>query len=192
MKFKLSEKFNDDMNDAINKKNNVKNRPVTQVDIDRLNDDFMQDIYEVPFDETLQKMSSRRYHYRKHVLRQSDIRRSGNRGKYDYMTIDEYYEYACAVRDLTPTHVITSELTGTAGINDVVDRFVIDGSVLKIDYNLKNKTDNHDMYAIFNKHSQHSIYMELCLVDKNTNQPISIFPLVGGRFYKYINDFVGE
>ena len=97
MEFKLIEKFNDDMNDAIIKKSSSRLGKITQQDINRLNDDFREDIIEYPINESLSKKSSLRYHYKKHVLKKSDKRVSGNRNKYDYMSINEYYNYAKSI-----------------------------------------------------------------------------------------------
>ena len=186
------EKLNNSLNDAIRKKYPRIRGQITQEDIDRLNDDFMEEVHEYDITETMDRKKSLDYHYRRHVLKNGEQRKSYNRDRYDYMTKSDYYTYAKKVAVLTPTYLITTAVTDKEQISEIIDDYESDpAGVMVIDYNLIDKDNGRPMYAVFNRKSSYSKYQEVCLVDTLTKEPITIFILIGGRFNKFMNDFLG-
>ena len=169
---------------------------ITQKGIDAFNDDLMNEIWgdEGLLDEaTLKKRSSLRWHYDRHVKAPNAPDNRDNRKKYDNMSMEDYYNYAKKVSALKETSLIDVKIKKRQEAFDIIDDFrdyAPTNSVLKIDYNLKNKSDGRDMFVIVRKQSEHSPLMDMCLVNKEENEPITIFAINTREFDKKMNEFL--
>lgn len=186
------EQLNNLLNKSINSKNTPVKGAVYEEGAKLLNKYINLDIYGEDLYETLNKKRSLSYHYKKHARRPDGERRSYNRNKYDYMTPTEYFEYASYLAKSSPDFIIDKSIERKEDIESIADSYInSSNSILKIDYNLTNSSNGKPMYAIFRRRSDYSItQQDICLVDKRSNIPITIFPITNRQFYKYINSFL--
>lgn len=184
--------FNDDLNDMLAKGNKPLKGKVSNRNVEKLNASLNEELaVDELLLETLDKNKSLKYHYKKHVLKSGEDRKSYNRNKYDYMSMQEYYNYAKSIANKIPNYTIDTSIEDKDEIERIIDDYTnsVNG-VLKVDYDLKNNSNGKEMFAIFNKNSKYSNYQEMCLVDKASGEPITIHVLLGGNFNKLINDFL--
>ena len=166
---------------------------ISKKGINELSNELTNDIYIKNEDNSLKDRRSLSEHYRDHVLKSTQKRTSRNKEKYDYMTIEDYYNYACHVMNKPITIEISKYIKNKDEIRSMIYDFINESSsTLKLDYGLVNKNTNEPIFAIFNKPSEHNnqVKLEMCLVDKNTNEPITIYCIRGNKFLKYMEMFL--
>jgi len=186
------EQLNNLLNKSINSKNTPVKGTVSEEGVKLLNRYINLDMCGEDLYETLNKRRSISYHYKKHVRKPEEERRSYNRNKYDYITPTEYFEYASDLAKSSPDFVIDKSIEGKEDIESIADSYInSSNSILKIDYDLTNNSNGKPMYAIFRRRSEYSPdRQDICLVDKRSNSPITVFPITNKQFYKYINSFL--
>lgn len=194
MKLKqINEAFNDELNDMMENGILPLKGKISPRGVKLFNDELNKDIEAAYIDESLDDKNSLRRHYNKHVLKQGEVSSSKNKGKYNYMTKEDYYNYAIEIANKTPTFTIDTSIVNKDDADDIIDDYDVSSSaILKIDYNLTSKRDGKPMVAIFNKPSKYSRFSEVCLVEKDTGKPITIYPLPGGRFFSLTRKFLAD
>lgn len=192
MKFKLTEEFNDLINDCMDGDNEPPlSGPILNENVVNYTSFLMKEGDNL-LNEVFSRKSDLKKHYLKHVLAQDEKRTSDNRTKYDYITKQEYRDYAKLLRDSNPDFVIDSSITELSDAMDIVDEFIKSPSgILKVDYpGMKNDINNHSVVAIYNKNSKYSTHMDFCLIDKTDNDIITLYPLRSLQFYTHMNKFL--
>lgn len=188
---KINEAFNNELNYLAENGVLPLEGKISEEGVKALNDELNKSIEFAYINEALDDKNSLNAHYSKHVMKQNEKRSSKNRGKYDYMIKDEYYKYATLIANKKPTFIIDTSITDKDEVDSIIDDYnTATNAVLMIDYNLLNNYNNEPMIAVFNKPSKYSKFSELCLVEKKSGIPITIYALPGTSFFKAVVKFL--
>lgn len=193
MKFKLTGEFNDLMNSYMDGDNEKPlSGPILNENVSNYTSFIMGEASDI-LNEVFSNRSDLKKHYLKHVMSQDEKRTGENRNKYDYMTKKEYSDYANSLKDSTPDFTIDDSISEISDAADIIDEFENSSSgILKIDYPGMKNMNNHDVFAIYNRKSKYSSLMDFCLVDKTSDEVITLFPIRMSRFSKHVYKFLGE